>query len=1325
MAAPEAAPTAEPASRMTPHAALAMAAQDSFQTVQVANVDLGVERQKLLREKLGEIFAALAKRVRVKKRLIYTVNADDAPLDKVLRLNEGADAICTGFLYDTERSEAFKQSLTVETPQDLLEVDPQLRYPRIAELLRLQEQGQFRHRKLILVGDLHEKIGQFLRSALPVTVTAYTDLDRTQVSAPLPIASIDRIDPDPQATYAEGRPIPLAAICALTVADIPFRGVIHMPEEGNRFVFGGPSLIDTARKLYAGEGLQAQLLREQANEEKHAFVRGKKVFMVLEADLDHVIADRFQFDRMEQLYRHHSLEEALKALEGGKGRGIVEYFEREGYGLVFEVLDAEERDKVLLAVLGEQLPALLLKEIETVKPLVGHLEESDLERLFYNLPEPVVDSVLAALQARNYERFLAVVPPKIREAVILDFLGKAQHIQHAWQALGEAERKEVLTTHAAWLHGTVFLLDTDFAKRKFPALQFEFQRSYHSDMLPKMGPEQQKAAYSTIVRSMEAAGVPKGLLARQLRPEEIEQFVVEFVSRNAVEFYNRLNPALRKQVWLAVGKAYREHITKSLHALDKIEILQGSKEAAVGLVFADAGFLEHLRSGAERELLGTLFLMLKKLNKAESKSALLKQVLTEPEWRPHRIKGVPALLIDPKNGLIFEKLAEHVEELDFRFDSLVCTQADHEVLKEQEPLRGAVVTLVDELVDPSLYNLFQQGRLSREEYDTFSQSVDKELAELRRKLAVREAEDPVGVYVLETMQILQQLSNETMAGRLTPETVERMDERLTIRQRLVDSMHEHVHRIDDFMERGTAQLPRLEEKQQQLAAAAQQQDKLLQQARSQATTLVTELRKLQAAEAKASQDRKTVALTQKELSVHFFELIQPLILEKVRALGSPLKSLMRMVGLGSAEGAAGADKRVIFKFSDEEIEHILRYKIVFCAKDGMLAQFVATCLRIDHLEDTLFTLATAETLPKKSDIDILFYGPGYSVEDFTDSVKKQRLVPFADEAFYDRLKANEQLKARTKAVLTKAGQQLGMLRPKLQGASQALKAQQAKRRHLEETRAGLEAEQHKLRENLRTQGERRLALNGELELLETRLAEVDEQFDGVRERLTALLGGEGGQAAELLEAGQAELAERLREELIALNRELARMMFVKGVKDAGATISRNTQDGILRTIELREVYPYAQRPFKKLLVADDGTPTSQNLKQAFLHAAIPYFKLRDMAVQEVSIKRLLALAESSNGDGKAYPFVALFSAKPGDDYSELKLSVKKIRSLLPETYQLLFTPFGELGAVDHATPYYRNLLALKDQCTLVNAALGNISEPAGMLRVLREKAPLA
>ncbi len=930
--------------------------------------------------------------------------------------------------------------------------------------------------------------------------------------------------------------------------------------------------------------------------------------------------------------------------------------------------------------------------------------------------------MLDGLKSASYEKFLALVPPKIRETVILDFLTDAEHIREAWRALSEAERGEVLESQAHLVHAMIHLLDTPFAKSKFPALKFEFERSYSSAMLGKMGREQQQATFHMIASSMEAAKIPKGLLAKQLSAEELERFLVLYVERNAATFYNALNPGLRRQLWLAIGRTYRDRISKGLHALDKIEILQSTQETAMELTLSNGTFLKHLMRGEDPDFAATLYLNLKKLNKKSSRTAMLRQVLDTDDWHSNRLKGVPAFLTQPRNAAIYEKLAEHVDELVFRFDSLICTKADYEQLKEHEPLADAVVTLVDDLVDPSLYNLFQEGRLAREDYDAFSHKVEDELAELRRKLAAREAEDPVGVYVVETMQILHQLTNETLSGELSAETLHRLDERTQIRTRLVDSMREHVRRIEDFLAKGKQQLPALKKKTAQITMAARAQAAATQAAQTQAGGLVQDYRKAQQLQARANDERKQVALAQKQLSVQFFELIQPLILEKVRSLGNPLKTFMRMVGLGGEESAGGAEQRVIFKFSDEEIAQILRYKIVFCAKDTMLAQFVATCLRIDKLEGSLFTLATAESLPHNAEIDILFYGPGYSVEDFGNAVKEHRMVAFADDAFYQRLVANEQRKARTKAMLGKAGQQVAALRPKLQAANQTLKQHQARRAQLQQTLATLEREQHKLRENLRAQLNQHHALQGELELVESRLTEVDGTFDDLRGRLTQLLEDGAGETGAALQAGNAELTQQLRDELVGLNGELARMMFIKGVKDAGETITRTTQEGIAERMEAQERYHYKQRPLNKLIVVDDGSNTAQTLKQTFLHVALRYFKLRDMGVQEFSLNRLLALAEG--GNGKDYPFVAVFVAKPEDDYHDLKLSVKKLRALMPDTYQLLFTPFGELAEVPRERPYFKNIAALKEHCALVNTSFGHVDDAPGMLKVLREKAPL-
>lgn len=1300
-----------------------MAAPDTHPPVQIANADLAVERQNILRGKLEFYFAALSKRAKIRKRLVYTINGDESPLEKVVRMNEGADALFTSFAYDRQTSENFKDTLRVDTPQEMLNIDPQLRYPLIAQLLKLVDQGEFRHRKLILVGDLHEKIGQFIRSALPVTVTAYTTSERKEISRPVSITSLDSIVRDAEAAPAEGRPIPVGSLVTMDVADIHFDGVINMPEEGNRFVLKDQTLVDTARKLFLSKGLQAKLVQEQISEEKLVFVRGKRVFIVLEPDLEHIISERFVFDQMENVYPHHTLEEAFKTLEGGKSEGILEYFEKEGYDIIFKVLDQDERDKLLTAVLGEKLPKILLKEVETVKSMIGSLEDSELESLFYNLPTEVVEQTLEGLKEKNYERFLSHIPPKMREGVILDFLRDPKQVRAAWQGIGSEEKKQILVTQASLIHGVIYLLDSTLSKQKFPGLKFDFERSYKSALLAKMNSKEQKSTLATIVRSIEGSGgAPKGLLVRQLDPPQLERFFTEAILRNPSAIYNKLDPGIRKQIWVTVGREFKDQISKGLHALDKIEILKGSKEMAVGLIFNNPDFMDYLKSGEELEFSASLFLAVKKLNKGESKTALLKKVLTDPAWRASRVKGVPALLTDPDNGLIFEKLSEHVEELEFKFDSLVCTKADYEALKDSEPLAGAVVTLVDELVDPALYKLFQTGELDPQEYDKFSASVEQEIAGLRREMAAREVEDPVGVYVLETMQTLNELSNQVMSGGLNEKILAEMDDRAAVRRRILDAMKAHVRRIEEFLVKAEKKLPAYDAKIAQLRQAANKFGGQYDEAYAKANALFEEFKKLQQLQKQGQQDRKKVALIQKELSVSFFELIQPLILDKVRSLGGVFKRVMRAVGVGGKDSEGGQEKRVIFKFSDEEIENILRYSIVFCSKDAILAQFIATCLRIDKLENSLFKLATAETLPSKTDIDILFYGPGYSVGDFSNSVKENQMVAFADQDFHDRLTANEKLKARTKAALTKAEEGLKTRKPQLEKANAALKALQANRRKAESAAAALEEEKRKLRNNLKKQKEKRHQMLGEMDLLENRLAEIDTKYEELRSRIAQLVGGDGNETMDLLKAGKQEMAEQMREELVALNKELARMMFIKGVKDAGDSISKNTQKEILSRLESREIYPYRKKPFKKLIVADDGTNTSTNLKRAFIDAAIRHFKLPEMGVQEVSINRLLSMAE--NGNGNQYPFVALLSDKPEDDYEDLKLKVKKIRKLMPETYQLMITPFGSLAETGRGDPIFRNLQSLKDNCTLVNASIGDFSDPSAMTTVLREKAPV-
>ena len=66
----------------------------------------------------------------------------------------------------------------------------------IADFQKQIDRGQFRHRKLILVADLHEKIKHAIQSRIPVEVTVFTNGGRTEQSQPIQVQRLDRLISD-------------------------------------------------------------------------------------------------------------------------------------------------------------------------------------------------------------------------------------------------------------------------------------------------------------------------------------------------------------------------------------------------------------------------------------------------------------------------------------------------------------------------------------------------------------------------------------------------------------------------------------------------------------------------------------------------------------------------------------------------------------------------------------------------------------------------------------------------------------------------------------------------------------------------------------------------------------------------------------------------------------------------------------------------------------------------------------------------------------------------------------------------------------------------
>ncbi|MEE8395788.1 MAG: hypothetical protein V3S29_07005, partial [bacterium] len=320
-----------------------------------------------------------------------------------------------------------------------------------------------------------------------------------------------------------------------------------------------------------------------------------------------------------------------------------------------------------------------------------------------------------------------------------------------------------------------------------------------------------------------------------------------------------------------------------------------------------------------------------------------------------------------------------------------------------------------------------------------------------------------------------------------------------------------------------------------------------------------------------------------------------------------------------------------------------------------------------------------------------------------------------------RLTENEKLKAATKTHMAGTEKELESKKPPLQKAAETARAHKARLQQIENAHAKFSVDGRKLAEKVQQQRDREHHFEGELHLLETRFAEVDGKFNFIRETLAEVAGHGGAEAISLLTSGRESLAEKLQGEMMALNKEMARMMYIKGVKDAGGEISQGAQEAIMGRMEQREKLPSSLLPIKKVVVADDGSPSGRNLKRVFAQVASAYFKLSEGALEEISLKRLESRAEDP--EPPPYPFVVLLADANGGDFGELKNLVKKIRAKMPETYQMVFAPFGEIWNLDPSQDRYKNLQVLKENSCLVNAAIADYTDPQSMARLLSEKAP--
>ena len=1288
--------------------------------IHIANTDLAVERQNILRDTIKDAFDKLNIEDPSKERsLLFVINHDGAFLPNVLRANTDADVIFTGFNVERKVKVRKKKDLILDESQsDVLQIDPTLRFPAYQEMHKIVQRGEFRLRRLILVGDINVKIRDLFRLGFKIEVTLFTDEERSKVYPPLLIESLEQLPK--LGAEADENQINLSKIDRIQIADIAFDGIINMAEVANQFVIKDDSIHDTIQKVFELEGVKETIALEAVEEEKLLFVRKKKVMLVLDPDLKKVVANKLKFDKMEKVFEYSSKEEAFQALETGKTESVIEFLESEGYEILNDVLSTVEKDVVLIALLGRRLmPSYLDKEFKIQGSNLKLLPKNKIEEIFNLFPEPFVDRLLKRLQEKNFESFLSRIPTQIREPIVMDFLGSPKKAAKVWQVLDEPEKVKVLAENTVEILALLNLSNTDLFQEKFPDVKFSGEHNgYHSSKYYDDLDDDEKRSYLSAFRDgLSGIKMNKNAWENKFSPEQLRTTLGGYIAYNTQGFYSKLSPVLKKQMWSIVGRSGGDAILSSMHYLDKAAIMENSQEHMLQFVVKESNYLiSMVRRGEALELGGKCLLGLKQFNRVESKTGLFKKITQNSKLRPHRIEGLTQLLSSTQGRSIYEKLVQQIEALNTGYDSLICVSQDVKELKAHESLMGATVTLVDELVDSSLLKMFQESEVDVDDYDKYAAEIEKKIAELKSKLAKSGMDDPVGGYLLESMVVLMNMASQAVRNELDESMIEVLDERELIRDRVISGMKQNMTNLEKQLKQNNETLPRLESRQKdQLEKLKVYTDKVNKKLGS----LQQYLKKFEDTQEnlqKCEDHKRRVALMQRNLSLEFFNLIKPMILSELRSLPPALENALYYIR-DRFFPPLSMRRRIIFKFTDDELRKIAKKNIAFISDDEQLKRFIFTCLKIDRVENRLFHIAGSNNLPESA--GLLFVGTDVMDHDFSSIANVKHIHPFSDEKFYATLVKNEQFKKKTKENLTKFGKHAYSLKQYLEKEGRVLKDMTTTRNSEEKVRKTLEQSKKQMETDLKKDQETLSFLSSEKETMDEKFKSIDAKFQTARESITKALSDEGSTVDSIEKETQA-LSQELSASLMDISQEMANMMFIKNVKDAVTKISKQAQSSIVSKMDQLSKYTGGRVGIKTLVIANDGSLDSTNLKRVMSIACSEHFEFPESEIVNMSIGRM---ENSILAAGQKHSFLIIIGDDRDSRLKTYQIMIKKLKEASPQTHIILFSPYDSKHS-SKLEELIENMNALRDYCMLVNTDIIDYTNKNRLLQFLNEVAPV-
>ncbi|OGG96741.1 MAG: hypothetical protein A2527_04085 [Candidatus Lambdaproteobacteria bacterium RIFOXYD2_FULL_50_16] len=1284
--------------------------------VQICCADLAVERQALLKEQIGDQLTRLNQEdPSVLREMVFISNNDLRPIDAVLTANPKADVVFSGFNVTrvTEKGNKASEAMVDETNSTGLNIDPTLRLGAYIQLQKMIARGQFKMRRMIFVGPLNERVREFLKLGFEVKASFFTDADRTTAGEPVLIKSPAQLPKI--GDFAQKGQIELSDIHQLTIGDITFDGVVNMEEEGGHFYVKDFTIDDSVKKLLDLDGEKAVLVAEAVKEEKMAFVRTKKVVLCMPPELASIVKKRLEFDKMEQLFQYRDPKEALTAIEESKSGGVADFLEEAGYEVVNKVLEAKDREAMLVAVIGpRKMPTYLEREMKSGGEDLKLFSDDQVKELFAAADDPVLNRLIAKVQETDVDAFLARIPSEVREPLIIQFLKDPKMAAEAWRVIGPKAQKEVLVGQCTAILAAAMLTNTALFKAKLPKVVFNQDQSYDS---------------AKQFKSLDAAGIKlrmeifaEGLAGKSLtyaewatsfEEEERESILSQYIAIKTDDFFNNLEGSYKKIIWNVIGKKGQKDISVKLTGPHKRAILTASKEQSLGIIKTDIAYLAGILAKDQGLAFGeTLFLSLKQFNKVESKTGLFKKLTTDEKHKPFRVEGVTKLLASERGKPIFEKLTEQIDALNVGYDSLITMREFAPALTAHEALAGATVTIVEDLVDTSLLEMFAKGEVDFGSYEEHQKQVEKKIAALKEQLRSKGADDPVGGYLLETMVIMMNMASEALQNKLDQKMLDALDERGKVKQEVLDNV---AKRLSQLEERVTNYKLKLPEMGKRLEADSEKVKSYAALVGEKLNKLQLSLQKYQDAETKLNQYQRLkvkVARVQQQLSERFFEIIRPLILQKLRILPAPMARVIDSFKQSFLSNSI-PKHRLIFKFTDDELKGIAKRNVVFATEDKILKAFIVTCLHIDKLDNTLFMISGLDDLPEKP--DLLFVGNDLLEYDFSEIIKEQFTVPFADDAFYKTLSTNESQKAAIRANLEKYREYRDKYKNYLETEGSKLKVMAVSQKTRTDAIEKLRANRKKYQESLKVDQERLAFLKAEQESLGAKFEAIDDKFKAAKSAITQAISSGQSTATTITQQTQA-MSQGLSKHLEDINKDLAGMMFVKNVKDTVERISSTAQEQIISKVDQLSVIPGGKAAVKHIVVSGDGMLETMEMQKAFATAIKSYFG-QQIKFEELGLGRMEAEIVE---EGKRPHLVIILMNDEPSGLANLAGLAKRLRAVSPESCVLMFSAYQMEEA---SAELIHNLNTLRKYATPINTNLTDYTVSAKVTKLLGQVAP--